>query len=230
VAELLTIRDTFGVEIEGYEGSLPDASIGPSFSPFHRLLDGLGRHLYTADPVEVTNACNLSGFHDEGVIGYISTSQVTNTVPMYRLRDSGNQGWFYTLNPVERDAAAAGSWVSEGIAGYVIPLANSGPITEQFYAKDEQAVWTVGFDWNGDGGFGVSGTIADDWHKRLYRVGPPNYFLTAYAITETALNNNAKWVDVVKNGDHYITLGVDDRAPFGAGNWVGVVVVYNIAP
>ena len=231
VAELLTIRDQYSDTLEGYEGSLaPDATMGPTFAAFHRLLDNKGRHLYTADPVEVSNAIANSNFKDEGIIGYISTAAVANTVPLYRLRNPGDLGWFYTLNSAENDDVAAQGWVDEGISGYAIPLANSGPIIEQFYAIDTDVSWQPpAFDFNSDGGFGVKGVINDNWHKRLYRVGPPGFTLTSYAIVETSKNNNATWVDVLKDGSHYITLGVDDRAPFGAGNWVGVQVTYQIA-
>ncbi|HET6233273.1 MAG TPA: S8 family serine peptidase [Longimicrobiaceae bacterium] len=60
------------------------------------------------------------GRTNEGRMGYIATSQLANTVPMYRLYSSRNADIFYTLSAAEaQNAISAYAYVSAGIAGYV---------------------------------------------------------------------------------------------------------------
>lgn len=56
----------------------------------------------------------------EGLLGYIATSQVSGTVPLFRLYRAGTGNTFYTLSEAEADNAVAQySYVRQGVTGYV---------------------------------------------------------------------------------------------------------------
>jgi hypothetical protein len=60
-----------------------------------------------------------NGYHYEAIAGYLFSTQVANTQPLYRL-SGPNSDYFYTMSAQERDAAVAQySYHSEGIAGYL---------------------------------------------------------------------------------------------------------------
>lgn len=66
-------------------------------------------------------ASNCEGRTNEGLAGYIATSQVAGTIPLYRLsKASGYPDIFYTTNASERQSVlSGGGWVDQGIQGYV---------------------------------------------------------------------------------------------------------------
>ena len=72
-----------------------------------------GDHFLSTDP-----GCEGSTW--EGVMGYVATSQVAGTVPLYRLYNPGLQDTFYTTDWGEADYAA--NWYGyyhQGVTGYV---------------------------------------------------------------------------------------------------------------
>ncbi|MBL8683709.1 MAG: hypothetical protein JNK05_31345 [Myxococcales bacterium] len=88
------------------------AAPAPGLVQFMRCIAG-SKHFYTADP-----ACE--GTIIEGPMGYIAPSPVCGAVALYRTVHRSNGDHFYTTSAAERDAAvASGSYISEGIAGYV---------------------------------------------------------------------------------------------------------------
>lgn len=222
--ELLRLRDQYALEFEGFEGHLSD-NADANTAPFHRLLGPEG-HLYTADINEVRNLTN-SGWRVEGVIGHIATTQVNNTTPLYRLKHPGIPDYFYTTNHGEYKQASSNGWVDQGISGYVWKEFNSGELKENFYAKEDVQQWWISITYS-DGSWKPGAGIPQNWHQRTYRINPPGYVLVRYSVQETTKNNNATWTDEERSGSHYITLGVKDRAIFGASNWVGVEVTYEV--
>ena len=226
MAEMLTLRDTYGFEPEGFEGHLSQVP-APGAAAFHRLL-GPGGHLYTSNLQEVQDAVSKFGYKDEGICGFIATTQLENTTALYRMRHAGIPTWFYEVNKVDRDDHVAHGWVDEGIAGYVWMNPDSGTIQEQFYDKDEQVNWWAEIGYK-DGDITVGGGFHEDWHHREYRVGADGYTLTSFKAVETTKNNNADWKEWEYKGSHYVLLAVADKAPFGAGNWVGVRVIYGLS-
>lgn len=83
--------------------------------PFYRCSLGNGSHLYTT-----SSTCEgAGGATNEGSMGYIATSQVCGSVPLYRLYDATNGDHFYTTSSSEAASAEGGGYATEGIAGYV---------------------------------------------------------------------------------------------------------------
>jgi hypothetical protein len=77
--------------------------------------------LYTTSDSERNQAQRI-GYRDEGIVGYVATSQIPGTLPLYRLAKQNGPGTehFYTDNDGERDKAISQlGFHLEGIAGYV---------------------------------------------------------------------------------------------------------------
>ena len=55
------------------------------------------------------------GFTLEGTIGYVLSSQVTGSVPLYRYYNNGLGKHFYTIHP---ENESLGGWTAEGVIGY----------------------------------------------------------------------------------------------------------------
>src|SRR5436305_240 len=91
-------------------------------APLYRLSSPAGHdRLYTTSTAERDQALQ-HGFKDEGIAGYIATSQVPGTLPLYRLvkQNGASSEHFYTDNDSERDRAISQlGFRLEGIAGYV---------------------------------------------------------------------------------------------------------------
>jgi len=63
---------------------------------------------------------SCEGATNEGMLGYIATSQVAGTGPLYRLYRAGTGNTFYTLSAEEADNAVVQySYAKQGITGYV---------------------------------------------------------------------------------------------------------------
>lgn len=81
----------------------------------HRCYLGKGWHLMTT-----AAACEgAPGAIDEGAHGWIATSQLPGTVPLYRLFNGAAPDHFYTTSDSERAFATAIGYADEGVAGYV---------------------------------------------------------------------------------------------------------------
>jgi uncharacterized protein DUF5648 len=105
------------------------SSANPSKVPLFRLVSRTGdNHFYTTSAAERDRA-SKQGYRDEGVAGYVATSQVPGTVPLYRLvRQEGPRViHLYTTSQSERDnAVRSQGFKAEGIAGYVPSSPQSG--------------------------------------------------------------------------------------------------------
>ena len=134
--------------------------------PLYRLLKtGTGNHFYTTSATERDHAVNHLGFKYEGIAGYVFSTQVTGSVPLYRLvlATSTVLDHFYTTSAAERDnAVKTYSYKDEGIQCYVLPtqmkgttplyrLVNSKP--DHFYTisspEKDNAVKSYGYKYEG---------------------------------------------------------------------------------
>jgi len=104
-----------GPGINGWAFEQVAAHVGqrPGTVPFYRFANGHS-HFYSTNLNEGTNA----GFSQEGTAGYVYTSQVPNSVPLYRYYNAGLDYHFYTTNIAELGNANSG-FTLEGIAAYV---------------------------------------------------------------------------------------------------------------
>jgi hypothetical protein len=85
----------------------------PGTVPLHRCDAGAGHSFVTTDP-----ACEGSG-SDLGVVGFIADTPLAGTVPLHRLVRGDGTDHLYTTSAPERDAAVAGGYTYEKIAGHV---------------------------------------------------------------------------------------------------------------
>jgi hypothetical protein len=93
------------------------ASSQAGLVPFYRCYLATGMHFYTT-----SSTCEGAPGTNEGILGYIATSQLCGSTPLHRLSKSSNGDHFYTTSESEKNTAAASyGYVSEGIAGYVWP-------------------------------------------------------------------------------------------------------------
>nr|MBK7064486.1 hypothetical protein [Deltaproteobacteria bacterium] len=84
----------------------------------NRCIMSYGKHFYTTVNSPVCEGRSPGTV--EGVMGFLSPTAQCGAVPLHRLYRAANGDHYYTLSAGERDAlVAAGSYVSEGIAGYV---------------------------------------------------------------------------------------------------------------
>ncbi|OSX67059.1 hypothetical protein POSPLADRAFT_1051214 [Postia placenta MAD-698-R-SB12] len=101
-------------------------------------------HFYTTDHVEMEAAVSSEGYTSQGNAGWVFTTQVGATIPLYRLFNSAITDHFYTTNETERDSAISqDGYVFEEIAAYVyatqvcngIPLYRlySSSLSDHFY-------------------------------------------------------------------------------------------------
>ena len=75
-------------------------------------------YLYTTDQTEKTNMLS-KGYTDQGIFGYVFTTQVSGTVPLYRLYNSQITDHFYATSSTEKTKAINLGFVDQGILGYV---------------------------------------------------------------------------------------------------------------
>lgn len=103
-----------GYLFEGTPFSLFDKGT-PGTTAFNRWLCPSGHHFYTADP---TGEAAAGVCTPEGVLGYIATTQIAGTVPLFRWYNAGIDDHFYTTDP-QGELAPASGYHQELIAGYV---------------------------------------------------------------------------------------------------------------
>ncbi len=60
-----------------------------------------------------------AGIRAESALGQVATTQVSGTVPLYRLRRLSNGDRLSTWDPGERQAALNSGWIEESMSGYV---------------------------------------------------------------------------------------------------------------
>jgi hypothetical protein len=68
----------------------------------------------------LSTVANCEGATGEGQLGYVATTQVSGTVPLYRLYRAGTGNTFYTMSTEEADNAVSQySYARQGVTGYV---------------------------------------------------------------------------------------------------------------
>ena len=65
------------------------------------------------------SAMQAHGYRDDGIVGYIASSQVSGTQPLYRLSNPDGSAHFYTTSSTEKSQFQSQGWKDEGVAGYV---------------------------------------------------------------------------------------------------------------
>ncbi len=91
----------------------------PGLVPFYRCRTAIG-HLYTTDP-------SCAGQTSEGTMGWIATSAVCGSVPLYALHDATSGDHLYTTSSAESASAQSSGYTLDGTAGYVWPADCGGP-------------------------------------------------------------------------------------------------------
>jgi hypothetical protein len=87
-------------------------------TPVYRLVSAQGDALLTTDPNERNSAID-QGYQDQGITGYIATSQLRGTVPLFRFYNAGTGQHIYTTSWREREQALRSGMNDEGVTGYV---------------------------------------------------------------------------------------------------------------
>jgi hypothetical protein len=109
----------------GYSARMNFACNPPSGAvPLYRLYKSTPEtdHVYTTSSSEVS-ALEARGYAFERVEGYLFTSQVTGSSPLYRLRKGNNVAGQdaehrYTLSTSARQSLLTAGWTDEGVIGY----------------------------------------------------------------------------------------------------------------
>ena len=101
-----------GFRVENFDYFYLYSARAPGAVALYRCYGG-GRHFYTS-----REGCEGGGV-TEGIIGYIATSAVCGSTPLYRMRHPGSGDNFYTISAAERDSATGLGYASIELAGYV---------------------------------------------------------------------------------------------------------------
>jgi hypothetical protein len=101
-----------GYTVESYGYYYLYATAQPGLVPFYRCSTAAGAHLYTTD-------ASCDGNTVEGSMGWIATSPVCGSIPLFHLYAATTGDHFYTTSTAEAATAEAGGYVSQGTAGYV---------------------------------------------------------------------------------------------------------------
>ena len=59
------------------------------------------------------------GYRDDGIVGYIASTQAPGTMPLYRLSSPDGSTHFYTASTTEKSQFQGQGWKDEGVAGYI---------------------------------------------------------------------------------------------------------------
>jgi len=123
--------------IQWYDANVsPGPGYGGRFNregkvPLFRLISVSGKdRLYTSSAQERDEA-QARGYKYEAIAGYVASSQIPGTVPLYRLvrENAGKVEHFYTADAAERDKAIRGThYRDEGVSGYVTSFQRPGTV------------------------------------------------------------------------------------------------------
>ncbi len=101
-------------------GTSTTTSSSGSYVPLYRML-GNGDHFYTTNASEHATVARAGVYKDEGIAGYLASSQVAGTEPLYRLvaQRGSMTDHFYTASAAERQSAIQSGYRDEGEIGYI---------------------------------------------------------------------------------------------------------------
>ena len=88
------------------------AATHSGLTAWRRCLKANGKHFYTT-------SANCEGTTVEGVMGYVSTSELPGSTALYRSFNGNNGDHLFTTSLSEHQGAVAGNYQDEGIAAYV---------------------------------------------------------------------------------------------------------------
>jgi hypothetical protein len=112
---LLELEQGPGLTVEAENAFWLAATAVDGAAALHRCYLGNGWHLLTT-----AAACEgAAGAIDEGALGWIATSALPETVPLYRLFRGSAPDHFYTTSDSERAYAIGLGYADEGVAGWV---------------------------------------------------------------------------------------------------------------
>jgi hypothetical protein len=102
-----------GYGLEFYNYFYLEKNARPTNVPLYRCVLRNGSHLYTLSP-----SCEGNGIY-ESQLGYIATTQLPGSTPLYRLYNPGSGDHFYASNPSDKAIALGGGYYLESTVGYV---------------------------------------------------------------------------------------------------------------
>lgn len=98
--------------------------------PLYRLFNGFG-HFYTTNVAERDSAIKNASYRDEGIAGYVYGTQVSGTIPLYRLvverKETGTRHYYATTERQVR-AAKKDGYTSEDICCYISATQQGGTL------------------------------------------------------------------------------------------------------
>ncbi len=155
--------------------------------------------LLTTSVQEMNNA-RYYGWKYLGIIFYVAPVQIPGSLPLYRLYSAAGTEHLYTADEVEKNAATAKGYVSEGILGYVIPQNSNLPGTVElhrfFYALS--TVYGSRCHFHTTDPAGPTGTNqAWNYEGVICRVWTSNAALTSFDFTSPTKG------ETIKGGDKY---------------------------
>ncbi|KAG6833048.1 hypothetical protein H0H87_012059 [Tephrocybe sp. NHM501043] len=132
-SEITYLIHFYGYEIEGPKGTTTgyvytNPSSAGDTVPLYRLYSiGLTDHYLTASDDEKDYAIKRSGYHLEGIVGYVYPTAGSGRVPLYQLHNRPIHDHYYTTSEEEREDASRNGWTEEGVVGYLLPQSADAP-------------------------------------------------------------------------------------------------------
>ena len=86
--------------------------------PLYRLSNSKGDNVLTTD-TNLRSSLQSQGYQDNGVIGYVASSQISGTQPLYQMSSADGTSHFYTTNASERAQVLGRGWKDQGTSGFI---------------------------------------------------------------------------------------------------------------
>lgn len=138
----VTVKDTKlsqGFALQGVVGMVRNAT---GDRPVYRFRSPSGKYILTWSPSEIQNLV-ASGWVGESLVGYIRSTQVSNTAPLFRLLHPGTGDYITTHLTGARVKLESRGWVNQGILGFV--YVHDGTPNDSWYKSLDGSPPPVGF-------------------------------------------------------------------------------------
>lgn len=196
-------------------------------APLYQLLNGATQqHFYTTSEQEKADFISRLGFHDFGVVGLISRTQIEGTVPLQRFKKSGSEDRIYTTHPDTAQLSAQG-FSFERNEGYAYPNTAEGTfgLTEYHLATGgDHSYFAPGFDWLLTGW----GYVNDGVEGYVCPAGPYIYDDVVLAYSGVTLEiRGSGFGENPQSTDHYISFKNGSNVVTVASNSSSVVSWYD---